>query len=145
MIETKVNLGLVDRLLSSLRRPDLRPAWKEAKQPLRRDIRDHRQKREGPSGSWAARAASTKERARYGDRPRRILGRLPTALQTIATRRSVAMKSRVAWSEVQRSGGAVGRGSRIPARDFLWASGLALDAIAQIVARHLERIWKRGG
>lgn len=143
MIDAKVNLGLLDKALNSLRKPDLRPAWKEARQPLRRDIADHRKQQAGPDGTWPARAASTKERARYGGRPRKILGRMPTALQTLSDRRRVAMKSRVAWSAVHQEGGTAGRGSKIPARPFLWASELVLDAVAQIVVRHLKKLWGR--
>lgn len=146
MIEARVNLGLVERALNTLRRPDLRPAWKEARQPLRADIRDHRAKQAGPSGAWPGRAASTKERGRYaGRRPRRLLGKLPTALTTLSDRRRVAMRSRVAWSEVQRTGGTVGRGAKIPPRDFLWASAEVLSAIAYIVSRHLQRIFGKAG
>lgn len=144
MIDARVNLGLVDKALLALRKPDLRPAWKEARQPLRRDIADHRKQQKGPDGVWSPRAASTKERAQYGrKRPRKILGRLPTALQTVSDRQRVAMRSRVAWSGVHQDGGRVGRGAKIPARPFLWASALALDAVAAIVARHLGKLWGR--
>lgn len=144
MIEARVNLTFAERALIALRRPDLRPAWKEARKPLRADIREHRRKQEGPEGTWPARAAATKQRAGRHGRPRRLLGRLPTALTTLSDRRRVAMRSRVAWSDVHRTGGVVGRGSRLPRRDFLWASGNVLDTIAGIVSRYLATRFRRG-
>jgi hypothetical protein len=144
VVEAKVSLRFVERALNSLRRPDLRPAWKEARAPLRADIKDHRQKQAGPSGAWAGRAESTRERRQYaGRRPRKLLGKLPTALSTISDRRRVAMRSRVAWSEVQRSGGTVGHGAKIPARDFLWASQQVLGTIAGIVSAYLSKLWSK--
>lgn len=146
MISTKVKIGALDRLLNTMRRPDLRPAWKEARQPLRADIASHRNQQRGPDGSWPARSSSTKVRAQSKrvKRPRPLLGKLPTALQQISDRRRVVMRSRVPWAEVQRSGGTAGHGAKIPARDWLWASKTALDVIASIVTKHLARIWKRG-
>lgn len=145
MIAARVNLGPLQRAFNTLRRPDLRPAWKEARKPLRADIRDHRKKQEGPDGTWSPRAAATKARSGKNGRARRLLGKLPTALTTLSDRRRVALRSRVAWSDVHRTGGTVGHGARVPARDFLWASGQVLETIAGIVAKHLAKRWKRGG
>lgn len=138
MIEVRVNLGLLDRFVATLRKPDLRPAWKEARKPLRADIRDHRKKRSGPSGTWAARSANT--RIKRKGRTRQMLGNLPTALSTIMDRRRIALKSRVAWSDVHQTGGRVGHGAKLPARPFLWASDRVLTEIAAIVTRTLQRI-----
>lgn len=140
MIEAHVNLTLVERLVVGLRNPDLRPAWKLARAPLRADIRDHRRTKSGPGGAWTPRAASTKARNAYGGRPRALLGKLPTALQTMSDRRRVAMQSRVDWSEIHKSGGTAGHGSRIPARDFLWVSQDTLDVVAVIVSAHLQKL-----
>lgn len=145
MIEAVVKLSFVERALNTLRKPDLRPAWKLAKVPLREDIRDHRKRQEGPGGTWPARAAATKERAGRNGRARRLLGRLPTALTIQSTRAMVAARSRVAWSDVHRTGGTVGRGSSLPVRDFLWASKDALELIALIVQARLEQLFGRGG
>ncbi len=145
VIEARVDLGPLDRVLNALRKPDLRPAWNEAKKPLRADIADHRNRQKGPDGSWAPRASSTRLRSagKRRGRPRKILGKLPTALITKSDRRKIAMASRVPWSEVQRSGGTVGHGARIPARNFLYASENVLWVIAGIIGRHLKKIWDR--
>jgi phage gpG-like protein len=145
MLEAKVNLGPLDRVLNTMRKPDLRPAWKEARKPLRADIREHRKQRTGPSGSWAPRASSTRIRAASGRRARPILGKLPTALTTLSDRRRVAMRSRVAWSDVHQKGGTVGHGARIAARPFLWASDKVLGVIAGIVTKTLAKIFAKGG
>lgn len=142
MIEARVNLSLVDRVLNGLRSPDLRPAWKEARKPLRADIRDHRRKQEGPDGTWAPRAAATRTRSKSGRRARPMLGKLPTALQTLSDRNRVAMKSRVAWSDVHQTGGTVGRGSKLPPRPFLYASEKALEIIADLVVKYLARAFR---
>lgn len=144
MIAARVEIGALNRVLIAMRKPDLRRAWREARLPLRNDIKDHRQKRTGPSGSWAPRAASTKERDRTRGRSRRaLLGKLPTALQTLSDNRSVAMKSRVAWSDVHQKGGTAGHGAKEPKREFLYASNLAMQAIGYILTRHLEILWGR--
>lgn len=145
MISASLPLTFVERALNTLRRPDLRPAWKEAKLPLRGDIRDHRDAQSGPGGSWAPRASSTTARraASKRNRPKRMLGKLPTALSTLSDRRRVAMKSRVAWSDIHQKGGIAGHGAKIPARPFLWVSQTALNAIGYIVSRHLAKIFGR--
>lgn len=144
MISAKVDLGPLKRAFNTLRRPDLRPAWKEARQPLRADIASHRNQRRGPDGAWAPRASSTSVRAasKRKGRPRLLLGKLPTALQTKSDRRRVAMISRVKWASVHRDGGIAGHGSRIPKRDWLWASKAALDVIGSIVSKHLGKLWR---
>lgn len=139
MLRADVKLSLVERALNTLRKPDLRPAWKEARAPLREDIKDHRKKKEGPDGTWAPRASSTNQRrmsSRKG-RPRNILGRLPTALKTQSDRRRVAMISRVKWSGAQQDGDVVGHGARLPARVFLWASDHVVEVISAIVVKTL--------
>jgi phage gpG-like protein len=139
MLVAKIKLGLVDHVLTALGRTDLRPAWKEARKPLRADVKEHRNAQAGPDGAWPARSSSTRTRARSGRRarPRKLLGRLPTALTTISDRRRVALRSRVAWSDVHQKGGTAGHGARIPARPFLWASEKVLKIIADIVSRHI--------
>lgn len=144
MLSARVKLGLVDNVMLLLRKPDLRPAWKEARGPLRADIREHRAAQSGPDAAWPARASSTRTRTSGRRRARPILGKLPTALTTISDRRRVAMRSRVAWSDVQQSGGVAGHGARIPARPFLWASDKVLKQIADIVSKTLAAIAGKG-
>lgn len=138
----RVNLSWVERALTALRRPDLRKAWQEAKKPLRADQRDHAKRQEGPSGTWAGRSPLTTARRSTGSgkrkRARKLLGRLPTALTSKATRSSVTVLSRAKWSGIHQEGGTAGYGARIPARPFLWASMQALEAIGYVISRHLK-------
>ncbi len=138
-----MKLGGLDRALNAMRRPDLRPVWKDAKKPIRADIADHRNRQSGPDGKWAPRASSTRLKAGRRGRPRKILGKLPTGLTTKSDRRKIAMASRAPWSEVQRSGGTAGHGAKIPARNFLYASDNVLWVIAGLIKRHLIKIWGR--
>ncbi len=142
----RVNLSWVEAALNTLRRPDLRKAWQEAKKPLRSDQKDHAKRQEGPSGAWVGRSPLTAKRSggavytptRKTRRARKLLGRLPTALTSKATRSSVTVISRAKWSGVHQEGGTAGYGAKIPARPFLWASQAALEAISYVISRHLK-------
>ncbi len=142
----RVELGWLERALSSLRNPDLRKGWAEARKPLRADQRDHAKRQEGPSGAWTGRSPLTTRRAgtvvddgkRNYRRPRKLMGKLPSALTSKVTRSGVTLISRAKWSGVHQDGGTAGQGARIPARPFLWASQEALEAIGYVISRHLK-------
>jgi len=132
----EVHLGFLDRARAILRAPDLRPAWKLIRKPVRADLRQHARRQEGPEGSWSPMSSRTKGRARAGrKRPRKLLGRLPGALTTKLERKRMILRSQVAWSAVHQEGGRVGRGARVPARPFLWASDKVLELAGGIIAR----------
>jgi phage gpG-like protein len=142
VIEARVKLGPLQSLFDLVKRPDLRPVWREARKPLREDIKAHRKAQSSEGGKWAPRAASTRERMGRRGARRRMLGKLTTALQTTSDRRHVGMKSRVPWSDVHRTGGRVGRaGSRLPARDFLWVSRGALETISGLVVNYIAGLF----
>lgn len=138
----RVDLSWVERALTGLRNPDLRPAWKAAKKPLRADQRDHAKRREGPGGAWPARSPLTQARRSTGSgkrkRARKLLGKLPSALTAKHTRTSVSVMSRSKWSAVHQEGGTAGNGARIPARPFLWASDKLLETVAGILSKGLK-------
>lgn len=141
LISATVDLSRIDRVWVALRNPDLRPAFKESRKPLRQDQRDHAKKQAGPGGSWPPRASSTKVRAAAGRRrKKKLLGRLPTALTTKHDRKKLVMRSLVRWSLVHWQGGRAGHGARIPARVFLWASEHALETVSGVVARHVAKL-----
>lgn len=143
MLVARVNIAAVHRAFQAIKRPDLRPAFKDARKPLRVDIKDHRAKQQGPDSTWAPRAASTATRARLGrGRARKLLGRLPTTLATKVARDRIRMTSRVAWAQVQQTGGRVGHGSKLPARPFLWASTAVVQAIRDRVLARLNELWR---
>lgn len=145
MIETRVNLASVHRALEKLGNVDLRPAWVPARRALRKDVREHRDRREGPGGAWASRASSTQARAGQRGRARRPMGRLPTATYSVTSHDRLALRSRARWSDVHQRGGTVGHGARLPARPFLWASPAVVREIATAVERHLDFVWEAAG
>lgn len=62
------------------------------------------------------------------------MGRLPTAVTYKATSRTLSGTSKAAWSGVHMTGGTVGKGSRLPARPFLWMSDEFIDQARKRIA-----------
>ena len=157
MIEVgKVDLRDLERGLAGLIRAsrDLLPMFREARKPLRADQIEHARQQMGPDGKWPARSPFTEERQRRRAtgrkakqrkkaRRRRMLGKLPGAIKVTADRNRVAATSLVPWSAVhqRKSGGIVGRGSRIPGRPFLWPSHKLVLIVARLAVAHLGRGW----
>jgi hypothetical protein len=120
----------------------LGPAFQELKKPLRLDQRDHAKKRHGPDTLWAPRAASTTARLLTGGhRPKKLLGRLPTAVSYTASATGVRGVSRAKWSAAQQDGATVGHGSRLPARPFLWISDEMLTKAEDVIGGALVRAY----
>lgn len=138
------DLGFMDRIRNTLARPDLRPAWKEARPILRADLKEHAKKGEGPGGAWPARSSSTRIRSKSGRRARRMLGRLPSSVRAKADRSRLVFRWRAPWSSVHQDGGTAGHGARIPARPFAWITDRALEATAKIVAKGLAYLIEVG-
>ncbi len=149
-LSATVDIRDADEGLAAMEHVRLAPVFKELGKPLRDDQRDHAKKQEGPEGSWpkrsahtAARIASARRSARRKkDRtakkrrlPRKILGRLPTAISMKTSASGVVIESKVAWSGIHQEGGTAGRGARIPARPFLWISERFLDLAAEKLAK----------
>lgn len=122
----------------------LGPAFRALKVAMKADQREHRDEQAGPEGKWAPRAASTIAAAKEHHKrlPRRILGRLTTAISYRAMAEALIGESRVKWSLSHQEGGIVGRGARLPARPFLWMSDQFLSFGEWVFANVLERAWK---
>lgn len=145
LASARVDLSFMDRARVALASPDLRPAWKELRKPVRADIRQHARKQEGPDATWPAMGARTKARARAGrKRPRKLLGRLPSALTTKLERRRMLVRSLVKWSAVHAEGGRAGKGAKIPARPWLWISGQTMEHAARVIAKGLAYLIEVG-
>ena len=117
----------VERGLEAMPRVNLRHAFGELKRPLKADQRDHAKKRTGPESLWAPRAPSTlalagRKIGGWHRRARRPMGKLPTGVRYRADATGIRGVSMIRWSAVHMDGGTVGRGSRLPARPFLWIS-----------------------
>lgn len=130
VLSAHVNVSALAGAFAAAARINLRPGFVSARGDLRADLRDHAKKQQGPDGTWPARAGSRRNR-----RPRKLLGRLPGALSIRSTRDRMVARSLVDWSAIHKTGGTAGRGARIPARDWLWASDVALTRIAGVLAR----------
>lgn len=142
---------------------DLRPVWRVIRKPLLEDQRNHAKAQAGPDGSWASHSRSytlrrrARPRVRVGPQlqrrrrrrrkvaPRRLrmLGRLPLALRVLSTRNSVSAISRVAWSGVHQTGGTVGRGRRVPKREFLWVGRGVLLYTVILLDKHVVEAFDR--
>ncbi len=154
MIKATVDLTEVDRGFAALGAAarNLGPVFTDLKKPLRLDQRQHAQRREGPEGAWPAKSPVTLERearskarakklGKKARRSRRLLGRLPGAITVKADGHRVLAFSKARWSRVHQDGGRGGRGARIPARPFLWASKKMLLLAKVRLKRHLTEAW----
>lgn len=151
MLTARVDTSGVDSQLRKLARAgqDIAPLLREAKKPLRTDIREHQRTTRGPDGPWSARASSTlrkRGRTKSGRRRRtRLLGRLPTSLSILVVGRdTLVARSKVPWAYVHQEGGRVGRGARIPARPFLYFGREFIDDVEQALGVYLARAWGKG-
>lgn len=142
--------GLMDTF-RRLARPDLIKAYKEMQGPARHDQRDHDNKDRAPDGPWPGLAASTVARRarmarskRRRRKPHKLLGRLPRAMQNIVSSRSLIVRSRVKWSMAHQKGAIVGRGARLPRRQFMWISDWLRGQARQILEQAMMRVFRRG-
>ncbi len=140
-IATHIDLSAVEAGLRGMASQiPMRKTFIELKKPLRVDQKDHAKSKAGPEGAWVPRSLHTQpKRAR-----RRLLGRLPNAVSYTTTATSLTAKSRIAWSGVHQDGGTAGRGSRIPARPFLWISSTVLDVAQKLFAEAYLLAFGRG-
>jgi hypothetical protein len=144
-VKATVKIGGIFAAFDNLRRTDFVQVFRKLRKPARADQRDHKYKMRGPRGPWTPLAASTLARyAREGKRRnRRILAKLPNALQAIVSEKSLKLRSRVRWSLAHQDGPTrVGRGAIIPQRQFLWISrGLVRQARDEFKAALWRRWW----
>lgn len=160
-----VDLTTLDAKLAKAMRAagDLTPAWRKSRGPLRKDQREHAQSTQGPSGAWSPLARSTLERrlsnaatkkrqsgksvkrrrshSRRTLKQRRVLGRLPSLIDVKITPTSIIASSKVKWAGAHARGETVGRGVRLPTREFLWASPELVGNVCKILRDHLLLPW----
>lgn len=128
---------------------------------MRRDQQEHAQKEEGPDGTrWPARTSQAtpklfaKAKRKTKTQPARfeivkyggLLGALPDMIQVRSLGLSVWARHPVAWATAHADGGVVGRGSRLPARPFLYVSQGLADRAVEMINDALHGAWtKRKG
>lgn len=163
MTKTTVDTRRAKRKLDRIKRSanNLRPVFQVVKKPLRADIADHFARTMGPDGAWPGRSTAAYDRlrgqrgntyrrgrrkgrlnARGVKRFRNQLGRLKGSYRYKTATKRFEMWSRVPWATIHQSGGVAGRGVRIPARPFMWASPRFMRIYERELAAHLERAAK---
>lgn len=124
----------------SRRARNVAAALKAVRAVVRKDVRQHGTKGLGPDGKWPKRVRSKTGRSKR--RPRRLLGRLTTALDLkLVSNRELVVTSLVPWSNIHQQGGKVGRGSRLPRRTFLWFSPWVIRQIREALQKHVGGGW----
>lgn len=162
-VECTVRVDGIVAALHRLAKLDRTRVFKELRGPARFDQNHHDRTAEGPDGRWPALAASTLARNKWirsrkgtkakarlpGSRRRRpksrkLLGRLPRALESIVSAHSLAIRSRVrrGLGLVHQAGGRAGRGSRIPRRQYLWISDWLKEKARVAFQDALLRSWR---
>lgn len=159
-MDLQLDLDDVQRGLDAVwkRQLNLRPLWRHQGPRLRRDQRQHFEQRSGPYGGWAPRAPSSvkkilarrkaffrsgKVKKKFQRRLGNQLGRLKTALRLQTDRRGMEIGPlrKIRWASVHQTGGTVGRGSQIPAREFVWISDEFLDSFMVAYKQFVMAAW----
>lgn len=150
-VRAVVYLGSVRNMFARLSRIDVKKTFSDLKGPAVFDQRHHWNKIEAPWGKWPGLAASTLERRtrprgidrRRGKRqswPKRLLGRFPTAVKSIASGKSLVVESRVKrFSMIHQVGGVAGHGAHIPSRQYMWISQWLLQQAEKAFIKALQR------
>lgn len=148
-ISATVKLHGIEAAARRLTRLEKTKVFREARGPARFDQNHHDRKEEGPDGHWPALHPSTIARyaklarsKRRRSKPRKLLGRLPKALISIVTSQSLIVRSRVPWASAHQNGAIVGRGARLPRRQFLWISDWLVTRTAQLFREALLKAWR---
>lgn len=146
MINARVDMGGVLRLFDRVKRRDQRRVFRDARKPVRVDLRDHAKAQSDPKGRWPGLAASTLERrARGGRRSRRkLLGRLPGAYKLEHGPGFVRATAVVKWSPAHARGLRVGHGARLQARRWMWISRNLRRTVARMLRAEVMRAWRGG-
>lgn len=149
-VRAVVYLGSVRSMFARLSRLDVRRTFNDLKGPAVFDQRHHWNKIEAPWGKWPPLAPSTLERrtrprgkdkkGRNRSWPKRLLGRFPTAVKSIASGKSLVVESRVKrFSMIHQEGGTAGHGARIPSRQYMWISEWLLQQAEKAFTKALQK------
>lgn len=149
-VRAVVYLGSVQNLFARLSRFDVKKTFNNLKGPAVFDQRHHWRKDEAPWGHWPGLAASTLERrtrkrgrdkkGRNRSWPKKLLGRFPTAVKSIASAKSLIVESRVKrFSMIHQQGGIAGHGARIPSRQYMWISDWLLQQAEKAFVKALQQ------
>lgn len=149
-VRAVVYLGSVRNLFARLSRLQVKKTFNELKGPAVFDQRHHWNKIEAPWGKWPPLAPSTLERrtrkrgrdkkGRNRSWPKRLLGRFPTAVKSIASGKSLVVESRVKrFSMTHQKGDVVGHGAHVPSRQYMWISEWLLRQAEKAFIKALQK------
>lgn len=139
-----MNIAPALRALDRLKKTDRRKVFREARKPMRADIRDHAKQKTGPEGNWAPIASSTKDRRRRAGRKRgRLLGRLPLAIKIATGPTFIRATWMPRWATAHFRGQRVGHGARLPRRNPAWISRELRRKVGDLLMQALKRAWDR--
>lgn len=150
-IKATVDLKASFAMLRRIKQIDTRATFKRIQPSAIHDQQQHDRATQGPDGAWPQLAPSTiarrmrpRGKSKTGKNrswPTKLLGRLPKSLQSIPSKGSLIVRSRVKEFSLAHQGGAiVGHGSRLPRRQFLWISPWLLERARIEFLRAINRI-----
>ena len=140
---------------------------RKLRRPLQEDLKEHARSEDSPAGSWPRRSRKAEKRAsrrrtrvvrgrergagkRVGARQAvsfrggsQLLGQLPDTVVVRQRRGSLIARSPVPWSGAHNEGARVGRGSRLPARPFVFLSPEFLGRAEVELADHVVGGWSK--
>lgn len=172
LVDVRVNLADVDKAIreSKALAGELGRVFRALKPWAKRDQLDHAARTQGPNGPWPVRARATLERrqqrarvvvtrrqttrARKGggagasivtrQRATWPLGTLPRSIRYRSERDALRASSGIDWAQAHIDGAIVGRGAKLPARDYLWFSDPFLDMVAATIEDFVIAPWRDG-
>lgn len=173
LIDVKINLEDVEKAIASSKAlgRELGRVFQALKPWAKRDQLDHAARTQGPDGPWPVRARATLERrlqrsrvvvtrrqtsrARKGSggagssivtrqRATWPLGTLPRSIRYRAERDALRATSGIDWAQAHIDGATVGRGAKLPSRNYLWFSDPFLDLVAGTIEDFVIAPWRGG-
>ena len=145
---------------------NLKPVFQRKRKEFRADQKDHfKQQRASDGSTWPKNSEATREKrlsrggraAKFTKKGRlrkpvarrlnKVLSaRLISGTKFKATKREMVLRSlrhALGWATVHQHGGVVGRGSRLPQREFLWVSDPFLRKFVEAAQLHLRGAWEK--
>jgi phage gpG-like protein len=124
--------------------PPRSPATEERRKRANKTIRRTKISKEQVQHLKVALARNGLEYRKRMSKPKRLLGRLPTAFTLTIGGDFIRMVSRAPWSRVHQEGGRAGRNRRvvIPKREFFWISQRLMEETQLIFASYILKGWK---
>ena len=123
---------------------NLTKVWREIAPDMKKDIREHGRKKEGPDAKWEKLAKSTRAKRKARKAAGRktavaILGKIRTSFRIEWGPKFIRGRSMIPWSGAHAEGETVGRGSVLPERTPFFVSEAFLNKLIDSVLKHITR------